>query len=327
MGPHVVRRLVDDGHDVAVFHRGETTVDLPSAVEFVRGDRERLPEYRSTFERLKPDVVLDTFAMHRRAGEALATTMRGIAGRVVVLSSIDVYQAYGRFVGAEPGDPLSTPLTEDSPLRTRLHPYRSDPPRPVDDPRAWMDEYDKIPMEQAAGAYADLPATALRLPMTYGPGDYQHRLYPYLTRMDDGRKTILLDEASAGWRSTWGYVENVAAAIVLATTDPRAAGRTYNIADSGDPTLKEWVEAIGAAAGWGGQVVVLPSERMPAHLAPMGNMAQDLLASSQRIRTELGYREPITPDDAMLRAVAWERANKPDSLPGVEFDYPAEDAV
>ena len=89
-----------------------------------------------------------------------------------------------------------------------------------------------------------LPATILRLPMTYGPGDYQHRLYPYLSRMDDGRDVILLDETSAGWRSTWGYVENVTAAIALAVTDERAAGRVYNVADAGNPTLKEWVEAV-----------------------------------------------------------------------------------
>ena len=30
IGPYVVRRLVAQGHDVAVFHRGRTQADLPS---------------------------------------------------------------------------------------------------------------------------------------------------------------------------------------------------------------------------------------------------------------------------------------------------------
>jgi nucleoside-diphosphate-sugar epimerase len=327
MGPHIVRQLAEAGHSVTVFHRGETHGDIPEGVERLTGDRERLADYRDTFARLAPDVVLDTWAMHTRAGTTTADTLRGIAGRVVALSSIDTYQAYGRFIGTEPGDPLPTPLTEDSPTRQRLYPYRADPPRPADDPMAWADEYDKIPMEQAIAVHPDLPATILRLPMTYGPGDYQHRLYPYLSRMDDGRDVILLDEASAGWRSTWGYVENVTAAIALAVTDDRAAGRVYNVADAGDPTLKEWVEAVGRAAGWSGQIVVLPADRMPAHLQPMGAMQQDLLASSERIRAELGFVEPVAPDEAMRRSVAWERANRPADMPGVTFDYPAEDAA
>jgi nucleoside-diphosphate-sugar epimerase len=44
---------------------------------------------------------------------------------------------------------------------------------------------------------AGLPGTVLRLPTVYGPGDYQHRLFEYLKRMDDGRPAILLGEGVA----------------------------------------------------------------------------------------------------------------------------------
>ena len=60
--------------------------------------------------------------------------------------------------------------------------------------------------------------------MVHGPRDYQHRLFPYLKRMDDGRPAIVLDEDRARMRVTRGYVEDVAAAIALAATDPRASG-------------------------------------------------------------------------------------------------------
>jgi hypothetical protein len=52
----------------------------------------------------------------------------------------------------------------------------------------------------------DLPATILRLPMGYGPGDYQHRLPSYLKRMDDKRPAIILPRSVAGWRGL-GYTE------------------------------------------------------------------------------------------------------------------------
>jgi nucleoside-diphosphate-sugar epimerase len=56
----------------------------------------------------------------------------------------------------------------------------------------------------------------VRLPAVYGPGDKQHRLLPYVRRMDDERPAVLLTTDQAGWRWTRGYVVNVAAAIALA---------------------------------------------------------------------------------------------------------------
>ena len=37
----------------------------------------------------------------------------------------------------------------------------------------------------------DLPATVLRLPMVYGPGDPLHRLYPVVKRIADKRRHII----------------------------------------------------------------------------------------------------------------------------------------
>ena len=92
----------------------------------------------------------------------------------------------------------------------------------------WLDqEYDKIPVERALLADKALPATVLRLPMVYGPGDKLHRFFPLLKRMDDGRSAILMAEDLAAWRGTKGYVNDVAAAIAAATASDRAAGRIY----------------------------------------------------------------------------------------------------
>ena len=54
--------------------------------------------------------------------EALMAAFRGLARRVVVVSSQDVYRAYGRLIGIEPGPPDPVPLDETSPLRSRLFP-------------------------------------------------------------------------------------------------------------------------------------------------------------------------------------------------------------
>jgi hypothetical protein len=60
--------------------------------------------------------------------------------------------------------------------------------------------------------------------MVYGPGD------PYAgcsrcSRCRAAAPGHRIDRARAGWHSTRGFVGDVAEAIALAATDPRAAGR------------------------------------------------------------------------------------------------------
>ena len=44
MGPLVVRSLSEQGHEVTVFHLGQTQTDLPSGVKEILGDRRSLNE-------------------------------------------------------------------------------------------------------------------------------------------------------------------------------------------------------------------------------------------------------------------------------------------
>jgi nucleoside-diphosphate-sugar epimerase len=57
-----------------------------------------------------------------------------------------------------------------------------------------------------------------------------------------------------------------------------------------------------------------------------GNLEQHWSVDTSRIRSELGYREPVDLDDAIARTIAWERANPP-SRPLAAIDYAAEDAA
>jgi nucleoside-diphosphate-sugar epimerase len=315
IGPRPAERLVALGHQVAVFHRGQTSPPLPPGVRPILDDRRSLPAHAADFRRYPPDVVADLIAFTQEDGRSLVSTFRGLAGRSVVLSSGDVYRAYGVFTGREPGPPEPTPLREDAPLRRTLYVHRAATSRP-DDP--WHD-YEKILVEREVLGDGGLPGTVLRLPMVYGPGDYQHRLAPYLKRMLDGRRVIVLDEGLAGWRCLRGYVEDMAAAIALAVTESRAAGQVYNVAEPTAHTEAEWVARIAGVAGWGGKIVTAPR----GHLSVPFNTDQDLVTDSGRTRAELGYREVVAPGEALRRTVAWEWENLPDQ----PLDYAVEDAV
>src|ERR1051326_3793616 len=229
--------------------------------------------------------------MREADAREVVALFKGLARRTVAISSQDVYRAYGRLIGTEPGTPDPTPLTEDAPLREKRYPYRSAPPRSPDDPNQWMDDYDKIPAERVFLGEAALPGTILRLPMVYGPRDGQHRFFDWLKRMDDQRPAILLDAQMAAWRWTRGYVENVGAAIALAVVDERAARRVYNVGEPDAPTWAEWARKTADVVGWQSVLKIAPSERLPAHLVEKLDTRQHLLTDTNRMRQELGYRD------------------------------------
>jgi nucleoside-diphosphate-sugar epimerase len=291
------------------------------------GDRKRLREALPNVRRFAPDVVVDLVLSSGAQARDLMDAMRGTAARVVALSSIDVYRACGILHGLEEGPLEPVPLTESSALRTKLATY---PPAQIAALKriyGWLDdEYDKIPVERALLGDTDLPGTVLRLPMVYGPGDPLHRLWPLVKRMDDRRPAIVLDARVAAWRSPRGYVENVAAAIALAATSDRAATRVYNVAEPESYSEMEWASKVASVIGWTGDLIALAPDQTPPHLRMPGNLDQHWSADSTRIRTELGFVEPVSVEEAIRRTVAWERAHPP-AAPLMPIDYDAEDAA
>jgi nucleoside-diphosphate-sugar epimerase len=275
----------------------------------------------------EPDVVVDLILSSGRQARTLMILFRGVARRVVALSSCDVYRACGVLHRSEAGPLEPLPLTEDSPLRTTLQTYPPDRLRMLQHVFGWLDdEYDKIPVERAILGDTELPGTVLRLPMVYGPGDPLHRQFPLVKRMDDGRRVILFEEKRAAWRSPRGYVENVATAIALAATSEGAAGRIYNVGEAESLSELDWARQIASVAGWAGEFIVLPTDRTPSHLHLPGNLEQHWVVDTTRIREELGYVEPVSRTEALARTVEWERAHPPPIGPRA-FDYEAEDAA
>ncbi len=212
IGQHVVRRLLEYGHIVTVFHRGETNPDLPGDVLRISGERHNLQSFAAEFKRSAPDVALDMICYNEQEAADLVSALSSECERLVVASSMDVYRSYGRLLGLEPGPPDAQPMNEDSLLRESRYPHRAISKSSQD----FAATYDKVLVERTVNDAEESRATILRLPAVYGPGDKYHRAFEYLKRMDDGREIVLLEESRARWLWTRGYVENVADAIALA---------------------------------------------------------------------------------------------------------------
>jgi nucleoside-diphosphate-sugar epimerase len=277
IGRYVVRQFVEQGHEVTVFHRGQTQIKLPTRVRRVQSPQAAMPILRFPPEITTQtfDVIVHMICMGEQDATAVVETFRGRGGKLVVPSSGDVYLAYGRLTGLEPGLPIPGLLKEDSPLRKVLYPYRKQASSESD----WLPyHYEKILVERTIRAARDLPAVILRLPKVYGPSN------------NADLKTVYGFVNHPGWRWTHGYVENVAAAIVLAAMHPAAHGRVFNVGEKHTPTVEERLSHLPPSAQWAGE-------------PPPFDFRQDIAYDTSRIRNELGYCETVSYEEGIRRTL------------------------
>ena len=318
IGRECTRLLMERGHEAAVFHRGMTPCDVQGVKEII-GDRMNIEDFRSEFARFQPEVVIDMFAMTEASAGSAVSAVKGICTRAVIVSSADVYRAYGVLIGTEPGELEPVPIDEDGALRTKFYPYAEK--FPAGD---WRHDYDKIVVERV---YRDaMNTTSLRLPMVYGPNDYQHRMWEFVKRVLDGRNRFVQSESYAAWRVTRCFVRNAAHAIVLAAVLGRDWNSVYNVGEHYAFSTEEWSLRISSVMNGGLELAAAPNGSLPKVLQDDGNYDQHLVLDSSRIRSELGFEEIISEEDAILETVLWEAANPPENGGPGEDVYAAEDA-
>jgi nucleoside-diphosphate-sugar epimerase len=292
IGAHVATRLIQLNHHVAVIHRGHRPV--PAGAVSLLADRAASAEAWGPFQ---PDALIDMIAYSLADLAPLADRLTPPLRRVTLISSGDVYATYGAFLRQEPLPPgTRIPASETAPLRTTRFPYRTTVRRP-DDMRY---HYDKILVEEAYRSGSRVPVTVLRLPMVYGPNDPHRRLAQELARLRAAPGECLgLSPQEASWQCTRGYVEDVAAAVALATTHPNALGQTYNIGEPEALSTRTWLQAV---AELGCPTTVVREDPMAASSEPV-DWTIPLTVDTSQIRAALGYVEPVGRYEGLRRTV------------------------
>lgn len=295
MGLAAVKRLSAEGHEVTVFHRGNRCELVPLEVAHIHGDSFELTTYRDEIATFSPDAVLHMNLWYAADTQEAIDAISGITDRFLAISSANVYRSYGLLHRWETADePYHAVDAEDGPLRTFRIP---------DD----MKHDEKIAVEETVMAADGLKPTILRLSATHGPNDPLHRGYEYLWRMDAGRPHIVLNDIFGEWHWSRGYVDNIVDAFMLVLENDAAIGKTYNLCDPGTMSQVEWIEAIGRAAEWKGEVIstslVPPSEKQ--------DYRHQFIKDSSTIRRDLGYQESVPTEEWVHRTVEWLRDNPP----------------
>ena len=173
IGRASVEELARAGHDVLVVHRGQLEPPELGHLEHLHADRAEFASQRAALRDFKADAVLDCIALTRNDADHAKQALPD-AYHWVILSSMDVYRAYGALMAGTQSDRV--PLDESSPVRTERYPYR--------DRGGDLADYDKLDVEDA---FAERNATILRFPMVHGERDRQRREEFILRRVRAGR--------------------------------------------------------------------------------------------------------------------------------------------
>jgi nucleoside-diphosphate-sugar epimerase len=302
IGRAITLDLAGAGHDVTVFHRGQTEPEELASVGHVHVDRKELASSGADLGAF--DAFVDTMAFSAGNTQPVLDALPDGA-RLLVLSSMDVYAAYASVNTGAVTEPV--PDDETGPVRAERYPYRGQIPG--------MDDYEKLDVEEL---YLERGATVCRLPMVYGEHDGQRREWFILRRVHAGRKQIPF--GSGTWVSTRGYVGDIAAGVRLALEAPDAAGEVFNLGERRSPSVALWARMILDAADSDAELVPVPDEALPEDLGISSVIPQHLLCDSSKARRTLGWTE-TDPTAALRRSVQWHLANPPDD----DGDFSADD--
>lgn len=320
-GPYLVEELVNKGHSVVCFHRGQHNVAFSERAEEILGDRRDVPRFKNQMESIEVDAVVDMMAGDDGDVRAVAEAFGGRIERYICISSYEVYHAFeAAWNHAQSDQPV--PIPEDAPKRKQLYLYGEER------------RYDKLLVEKEvleAHERGEFSITILRWPALYGPRDTTPREWYYVKQALDGRRRIPVPNGGHALFSR-GYLENMAHTVVLALENAVAIGKVYNAADAHAMTVRQIVEMIGDIMEHQWEIVTLPRELMPSVPQSQGrpyscdpyDIEPHMFLDLTKIKAKLGYQDVVPLRTAMEKTVKWLCDHQPQQE-GTALDYRALD--
>ena len=314
-GHFIVNGLRARGYAVTLFHSGRhERAEIPPEVEHLHGDPFEPGALESALGTRRFELCIATYGRLRRIAEVMA----GRCGRFVSIGGVPAYRG---FMNPE----LFTPAGLPVPVREDAAQVEHE----SEDPKGFR----IVRTEQAVFA-AQPGATHFRYPYVYGPYQLVPREWCIVRRVLDGRSVLVLPEDGLTLHH-YGYVENLAHAVLLGVDHPEAAaGQIYHCADEEVLTLRQVVEIVAGALGHRFEIVSMPWRlALPARPLLSQPLPTHRVLDLGKIRRELGYRDVVPAREALAHTARWLAAHPP--APGGQeetvlqdpFDYAAEDRL
>lgn len=290
IGKHIVLKLLERGHKVALFTRGRAQPEFWDDVEPILGNRKDYSGFRWKLARRSFDVVIDNIAYDRADVESAIQTFAGHIGHYLLCSSGAVYRDYS-------GWQQCRPFHEDDADLTFTGDFAYAEGKRAAELALWS-----IPEAQRP-----FPFTILRPTVVEGPEDSSGRTWFWVQRIADGQE-VLVPQTIPTTIFRHAFVDDVAEAFVRAVTNPVAFNKVYNLAGEEILSLEDYVRAIAGALGGEAKIVLASLERirqqpgLSEFQAPFSG--ERFIMDISKAKWELGYQP--TPLEGWLRpTIAW----------------------
>lgn len=309
------------GYTVTILHRGVHEPQEIARFRHIHADPHFDAPMREALGNESFDVVVVTYGRVK----VLAPLFAGRCDRLLAVGGIPIYSGYLDPKSRHPRG-MMIPAAEDSPLADSVAETKAAKFgfKMIEAERAVMDVH-------ARGGYK---ASIFRYPVIYGP----HAIsivgngWSFIRRARDGRRFVLLPNDGLGIISR-SAAANAAHCMLLALDTPASAGEVFNCQDDEQFTLGQWAQFTLEAIGSDMQVVGLPQPLnwAAAHLVPLGGTVADhAIVDASKAKRLLGYKDVISPRDAMRETIEWQLRNPPADTGAAwedPFDYALEDQV
>jgi nucleoside-diphosphate-sugar epimerase len=159
----------------------------------------------------------------------------------------------------------------------------------------------------AISANSGMEVVIIRPPLVYGPGVKAN----FLALLGIVNRALPLPLGQVHNHRSMVYLGNLVDAIYHSAIDPRAAGKTFLVADGQDVSTPELIRMLAAAMGRPYRVFDFPVKLLRGLAALIGKsssidrLTQSLVVDSSEIRQQLHWSPPYTLDQGLQDTVDW----------------------
>lgn len=312
-GPPIALGLEQRGFHVTLLHSGRHEVPEVGHLRHLHGDVFSEEGLRAALGQERFDVAIASYGRLRSVADVLS----GRVGRIISIGGAPVYRGFfNPAVHCPSGLPI--PTREDAELANE-----------ADDGKSYrIGRTEEILFERHP------TATHFRYPYVYGPRQLAPREWCIVRRILDGRPFLILPDDGLSI-IPFGYVDNLAHALLLAVDRPEASmGEVFNCGDDEKLTIRQVAEVITDELGHDWQLLSLPADlAVPSWPLMMSSRSTHRYLDTSKLRERLGYRDVVPAPDAVRLAARWLVEHRPEPGGYEEtalqdpFDYAAEDRL
>jgi len=289
----IARQLLEAGHKVTLFNRGQSESRLPPGAETIMGDRKDYAAFEQTFADKSYDVVVDMVAFHPDDSASAIRAFAGRCGQFIHCSTVCVYS----------GPVAQIPTTETEPYHS-LGSYGKD----------------KIVCELLLlQAFEDqrFPVTIMRPSHSYGEGgDIIRSVGPgntFIDRLRKAKPLIVQGDGNSLWAAC--HVDDVARGFIATMGNGRCLGEAYNIAGDEWFTWNQYHDQVAEVCGGTFSPVHIPTDTL-RQLAPgLTGSTHDILQwpsvfDNSKLKRDTDYAgQTVSFKEGTRRTLAWLEAN------------------